>query len=59
MAVLFPPQNETFFKQAACQYVASLSSMPEFMTQVIITLYVVVWCTSKPLPALGVVREKQ
>ncbi len=34
MAVVFPPQNETFFRQAVCAYVASLLSMPDFMTQV-------------------------
>ncbi|PRW60265.1 Alpha beta hydrolase fold [Chlorella sorokiniana] len=34
LAVLFPPQNETFFKQAVCAFVASLMSLPDFMTQV-------------------------
>lgn len=34
MAAVFPPQNEAFFRQAVCAYVASLLSMPDFMTQV-------------------------
>ena len=51
MAIVFPPQNETDFKQAVCEYVASLLSMPDFMTQAnalfLFPFFLFVKCTGK------------